>query len=110
MKKILCLILLLIPIFAYAESCADIEYAELKDMSRESFDKEYCRITLIMESNIKYMLQVDTKSAWKDVDSCTNLADKMKRVYQTRFKDEPKICTKKGQEQKAKEVWSDRIE
>lgn len=110
MKKILCLILLLIPIFAYAESCADIEYAELKDVSRESFDKEYCKVTLSEELNINFAMKIDTKKAWKDVDSCTNLADKMKRVYQARFKDDPKICTKKGQEKKAKEVWPDRIE
>jgi hypothetical protein len=110
MKKLFCvLILLLIPVFAYAEQCADIEYAELKDMSRESFDKEYCNVTLMIESNFDYVSKVDSKRAWKDMDSCTTLADKMSRVYQERFKTTPKKCSKAEQLKKAKEVWPDRI-
>jgi hypothetical protein len=105
MKKILCLIILLIPIFAYAEQCTDIEYAELKDMSQASFDKEYCKVTLIMESNINYLMAMDTKKAWKDVDSCTKLTDRMKRIYESKFGETPKICTEKSEK-----VWPDRIE
>lgn len=110
MKKILCLfIILLIPVFAYAEQCQNIEYAELKDMSRESFDKEYCKATLIEESNINYLFSTASNRAQKDVDFCTNLTDKMKRIYESRFKATPKICTAKGEKNKAKEVWPDRI-
>jgi hypothetical protein len=104
------LIAFLMPVAVYAEQCPDIEYAELKDMSQASFDKEYCRVTLIMESNVNYLMTMDTKKAWKDVDSCTTLADKMSRIYQERFKKTPKICKEADQRNKAKEVWPDRIE
>ena len=111
MKKILCLIIFLIPVFAYAEQCADIEYAELKDMNRESFDQEYCKVTLLYESNINYWTESEfSKVAERDMKSCEILSDKMKRVYQARFKDDPKNCTKKRQEKKTREVWPDRIE
>ena len=110
MKKILYFIILFIPLFAYAEQCIDIEYGELKDMNRESFDKEYCRITLMFESNFDDVSKLDTKKAWKDMESCTNLIDKMERVYKERFKTTPKRCNKAEQLKKAKEVWPDRIE
>ena len=109
MNKIIFLVILLFPIFSYAEQCTDIEYNELKDMTQQSFDKEYCRVTLIMESNVNYLITMDTKKAWKDVDSCTILIDKIKRIYELRFKTTPKICTDKDEKNKAKEVWPDRI-
>ena len=97
------------PASAYPEQCADIEYAELKEMTRKSFDEEYCRVTLSLQANIKYAAIINTRKDWKDVESCDHLSNKMRRVYEKRFGTTPKICTESGQREKAKEVWPDRI-
>lgn len=87
MKKLFILIVLLIPVALYAEPCADIEYAELKDMSQEAFMIEFCRAVNLIRSNIGVAGQpVPSERILRDADSCVRLADKMSRIYLNRFK------------------------
>lgn len=89
MKKIISiifLIALLFPFFAYAEPCADIEYAELKDMSQESFMKEHCRVVNLIRSNLSTWQITNSRRDWKDMESCKTLSDKTSRIYLERFK------------------------
>ena len=82
MKTLLLLIMLLMPVIVYAESCPDIE---LKDMSQTSIENEYCIMLNIMKSSIKdWTMSTDDKTV-KEIESCNKITDKMQRVYKERF-------------------------
>ena len=85
MRTFLLLIMLLMPVMAYATPCVDIDYGELKDMSQESFEKEYCKMKDELKKSIKYF---NTGAAEK----CKNISEKMERVYKNRFKKDIPKC------------------
>jgi hypothetical protein len=90
MKKLL-LLMLLIPVFAYAGPCQEFEYAELKDMNQKTLEKEYCNVADQIKEKLVLLQQVDIERCRQDMVSCSGVADKMKTIYKKRFnKDIPK--------------------
>jgi len=96
MRILFVLIVLLIPVFTYAEPCQDIEYAELKDMSQVSFGKKLCNVLEEIKEKQNIWKKENTVRAWQDMDSCYDLSKKMERVYRERFKNETPLCFKKN--------------
>lgn len=93
MKKLL-LLMLLIPVFAYAGPCEELEYAELKDMSQKSLEKEYCNVADQIKKKLVILQQVNIERCREDMLICSSVADKMTKVYKKRFnKDIPKCPT-----------------
>jgi len=109
MKKLMIIFMLLIPVFAYALfPCQQYEYSELKDMDQATLEVEYCKVFYTTKEKIDFLIKTDDKMTWKEVDTCTNTLDKMKRVYKQKFNKDMPLCPDKAK--KEKEVWPDRIE
>ncbi len=93
MKKLL-LLILLIPVFAYASPCQEFEYAELKDMNQKTLEKEYCNVADQIKEKLAILQQVYIERCRQDMISCSGVADKMKRIYKERFNKDIPMCPK----------------
>jgi hypothetical protein len=93
MKKLL-LLMLLIPVIAYASPCQEFEYDELNDMNQKSLEKEYCNVADQIKEKLVILQQVNIERCRKDMVSCSGVADKMKRVYKKRFNKDIPQCPK----------------
>jgi hypothetical protein len=94
MRILFVLIVLLMPVFTYAEPCQPFEYRELKDMSNASFEKEYCKVEDQIKEKLVILQQVNIERCRKDMISCSHVADKMKRIYKERFNKDIPMCLK----------------
>jgi len=94
MKTLLLLIMLLMPVIVYAESCPDIEYDKLKDMSQASIEEEYCNTIKKMKLSMSDWTSSLNDTTAKEIKSCDEITDKIIRVYKERFKDDIPKCLK----------------
>jgi hypothetical protein len=93
MKKLL-MLMLLIPVFAYASPCQEFEYAELKDMNQQTLEKEYCNVADQIKEKLVILQQVYIERCRQDMVSCSGVADQMKRIYKERFNKDIPMCPK----------------
>ena len=99
MKKLLVVVCLLvvslIPALTFAQKlCHEYEYAELKDMDKEEFTKEYCALLEAGKLTFKLTLGDRSRAAQEASNTCTETLFKMIRVYKRKFKPEDDIKCK----------------
>lgn len=79
------LLALLFPGLVHAGPCGDYEYAELQDMERAVFLKEYCKVAETTKTYGKLSLYGGKRKDNLDFNSCYELMMKMERIYLKRF-------------------------
>jgi hypothetical protein len=91
MKRILFALLVSMMIAGTAHAaCLPLEYAELKDMTKEELTKTYCRVSDAQSAQTKYdmdMIRAGSRGNERDSAACWDVYMKVSRIYQKRFAD-----------------------
>jgi hypothetical protein len=83
----------LMPVFLYAVSCDQMEYAQIKDMDKEEIRQLFCTNAKIFEANLRIIAGGNIRAS-RDKDDCVSLLRKIETAYKSKFKEEinVKMC------------------
>jgi hypothetical protein len=78
--------------FAQGVPCEKIEYADLKEMDKETLALTYCDYKSRSDANQEMIHSFEDFSFMEDAQACTDEKLKMERIYKNRFGEDPPEC------------------
>jgi hypothetical protein len=95
MKKSMALLFILCtvtPHIAQGVPCQKAEFAELKDMDKETLAMTYCNYKSRSDANQESIRTVEDFSFMEDAQVCMDEMLKVERIYKDRFGGDPPAC------------------